>query len=50
METRMHELTISDVAIARHDISGLDEWAEVQEDMIERFVRTFEPESIDNKP
>ncbi len=33
----MHELTISDVAIARHDISGLDEWAEVQEDMIERF-------------
>jgi len=41
---RMLELTVYDVAVARHDISGLDASPADQDDMLERFVRTFEPE------
>ncbi len=40
----MIELTIIDVATAAHDITGIEESEPVAEDMIERFVRTFEPE------
>ena len=39
-------LTIYDVAVARHDISGLDASPAEQDDMIEIFVRTFEPQTI----
>lgn len=44
----MPELTIEDVAIAAHDISGIEQSKAISEDMIERFVRTFEPERIKN--